>query len=92
MEHLIRENLIKYHKTCSVDGYGQVGVIRFNEVFDRSLMDSISDYGYLIQVSTYGGRLGTFKGIQIVDIGLREDCRQALRTLNPNYERAMTSW
>lgn len=92
MEHIIRENLIKYHETCSVDRYGQVGVIRFNEVFDKSLMDSINDYEYLIQVSTYGGSLGTFKGIQIVDIGLREDCIQALRRLNTNYKSAMTSW
>ncbi len=41
MENLIREKLIKYYETCSVDGYGQVGVIRFHEVFDKSLMDSI---------------------------------------------------
>jgi hypothetical protein len=92
MDNLIREKLIKYHETCSVDGYGQVGVIRFNEVFDRSLMDSMEDYGYLINLSTYGGRSGTFKGVEIVDPRLRDDCRQALRTLNPNYKSAMTSW
>jgi len=92
MENLIREKLIKYYETCSVDGYGQVGVIRFHEVFDKSLMDSIEDYGHLINLSTYGGRIGTFKGVEIIDPRLRDDCRQALRTLNPNYKRAMTSW
>jgi hypothetical protein len=92
MENLIREMLIKYHETCSVDRYGQVGVIRFNEVFDKSLMDSIKDYEHLINLSTYGGRLGTFKGVEIVDQRLRNDCTQALRTLNSNYKSAMTSW
>ena len=92
MENLIREMLIKYHETCDVDRYGQVGVIRFNEVFDKPLMDSIEDYGHLINLSTYGGRLGTFKGVEIVDPSLLYDCTRALRTLNPNYKRAMTSW
>lgn len=93
MENLIRETLIKYHEACSVDRYGQVGVIRFNEVFDKSIVDSIKkDYGHLIKVSTYGGRLGTFKGIEIVDFDLLYDCTQALRRLNSNYKSAMTSW
>jgi hypothetical protein len=94
MKNLIEEMVVDYHKNCSVDGYGQVGTLRVYSVF-KDKMDDVLEYAKndntLIEVSTYGGRLGTFKGFQITDSNLRKKCSEALRS-NHNYKEAMTSW
>jgi hypothetical protein len=92
MENLIREKLVEYYRECSVDGYGQVGVIRAYDVF-KDQTDDVQEYAKenktLISISTYGGRLGTFRGIEILDSDLQSECRNALRN-NENYIYAMT--
>jgi hypothetical protein len=92
MENLIREKLVEYHRECSVDRYGQVGVIRAYDVF-KDHTDDVQEYAKenksLISISTYGGRLGTFRGLQILDSDLQSECRNALRN-NENYIYAMT--
>jgi hypothetical protein len=92
MKTLIKEKLVEYHRECSVDKYGQVGVIRAYDVF-KDLTDDVQEYvkenKSLISISTYGGRLGTFRGIQILDSELQSECRNALRN-NEDYIYAMT--
>ena len=94
MKNLIEEMVVDYHKNCSVDGYGQVGTLRVYSVF-KDKMEDVLEYAKndntLIEVYTYGSRLGTFKGFQIVDPNLRRKCSDALRS-NENYKRSMTSW
>lgn len=94
MKNLIEKMVVDYHKTCSVDRYGQVGTLRLSSVFNDN-MDDILEYtkndNTLIEVSTYGGRLGTWKGFQITDSDLRRKCSDALRN-NKNYKLAMTTW
>ena len=94
MKNLIEEMVVDYHKNCSVDGYGQVGTLRVYSVF-KDKMEDVLEYAKndntLIEVSTYGGSLGTWKGFQIVDPNLRRKCSDALRS-NENYKRSMTSW
>ena len=94
MKNLIEEMVVDYHKNCSVDGYGQVGTLRMYSVFNDK-MDDVLEYAKndntLIEVSTYGGRLGTFKGFQITDSDLRRKCSDALRS-NENRKQAMTTW
>lgn len=94
MRNLIEQKLVTYHATCSVDRYGQVGTLKLSSVFADDMQD-VLDYvehdDSLIQVSTYGGSLGTYKGLQIVDQDIRDRCREALRS-NPNYREAMTSY
>jgi len=94
MKNLIEEMVVDYHKNCSVDGYGQVGTLRVYSVF-KDKMEDVLEYAKnentLIEISTYGGRLGTFKGFQITDSNLRKKCSEALRS-NHNYKEAMTSW
>lgn len=91
MKNLIEKMVVDYHKTCSVDGYGQVGTLRVYSVF-KDKMDDVLEYANndntLIEVSTYGGRLGTWKGFQITDSDLRRKCSDALRS-NENYKLAM---
>lgn len=91
MKNLIEQMVVDYHKNCSVDGYGQVGTLRMYSVFNDK-MDDVLEYAKndntLIEVSTYGGRLGTFKGFQITDSDLRKKCSDALRS-NENYKLAM---
>jgi hypothetical protein len=91
MENLIREKLVEYHRECSVDRYGQVGVIRAYDVFEN-LTDDVQEYAKenksLISISTYGSRLGTFRGLEIMDSDLQSECRKALRN-NENYINAM---
>jgi hypothetical protein len=91
MKNLIEQMVVDYHKNCSVDGYGQVGTLRMYSVFNDK-MDDVLEYAKndntLIEVSTYGGRLGTFKGFQITDSDLRRKCSDALRS-NENYKLAM---
>ena len=93
MKNLIKEILISYHKECSVDRYGQVDTLRLYSVFgerQQEVLEYVEGDDSLISVSTYGGRLGTYKGIQIVDVDLRKRCSEALRS-NPNYKEAMTT-
>ena len=94
MKNLIEQMVVDYHKNCSVDGYGQVGTLRVYSVFNDK-MDDVLEYAKndntLIEVSTYGGRLGTFKGFQITDSDLRRKCSDALRS-NENRKQAMTTW
>jgi hypothetical protein len=91
MENLIREKLVEYYRECSVDRYGQVGVIRAYDVFEN-LTDDVQEYAKenksFISISTYGGRLGTFRGLEIMDSDLQSECRKALRN-NENYINAM---
>lgn len=94
MKNLIEQMVVDYHKTCSVDRYGQVGVLRVYDVFKdkkEDVLEYAKNDNTLIEVSTYGGRLGTWKGFQITDSDLRRKCSDALRS-NENYKLAMTSW
>lgn len=94
MRNIIEEMVVYYHKTCSVDGYGQVGTLRVSSVFKDKMEDVLeyaNDDSDLIEVSTYGGRLGTWKGFQITDSNLRKKCSDALRS-NENYINAMRQW
>jgi len=92
MKNLIREKLVEYHRECSVDRYGQVGLIRAYDVF-KNHTDDVQEFAKenktLISISTYGGRLGTFRGLQILDSELQNECWKALRN-NENYIYAMT--
>ena len=94
MKNLIEEMVVDYHKNCSVDRYGQVGTLRVYSVF-KDNMDDVLEYAKndntLIEVSTYGGSLGTWKGFQITDSDLRRKCSDALRS-NENRKQAMTTW
>jgi hypothetical protein len=94
MENIIREKLVDYYRECSVDRYGQVGVIRAYDVF-KDITDDVQEYAKenksLISISTYGGSLGTFRGLQIMDSDLQSECRNELRN-NENYINAMTNW
>lgn len=94
MKNIIEKMVVDYHKTCSVDRYGQVGTLRVSSVFNDK-MDDVLEYAKndntLIEVSTYGGRLGTWKGFQITDSDLRRKCSDALRN-NENYKLAMRQW
>lgn len=93
MENLIREKLVQYYRECSVDRYGQVGVIRAYDVF-KDLTDDVQLYAKennnMITISTYGSRFGTFRGIEIMDSDLQNECWNALRS-NENYVYAMTN-
>lgn len=94
MKNLIEKMVVDYHRTCSVDGYGQVGVLRVYDVFGdkkEDVLEYANNDNTLIEVSTYGGRLGTYKGFRITDSDLRRKCSDALRS-NENYKLAMTSW
>jgi hypothetical protein len=94
MQNLIEKKLIEHYMYCDVDKYAQVGILSLFGIF-RDEMDEVLEYAKnddsLIQISTYGGSLGTFKGIQIVDKELRMRCHDALE-LNDNYKQAMTNW
>lgn len=94
MRNVIEEMVVDYHKNCGVDRYGQVGVLRVYDVFGDK-KDDVLEYAKndntLIEVSTYGGRLGTWKGFQITDSDLRRKCSDALRS-NENYKQSMTNY
>lgn len=94
MRNVIEEMVVDYHKNCSVDRYGQVGVLRVYDVFGdkkEDVLEYANNDNTLIEVSTYGGRLGTFKGFQITDSDLRRKCIDALRS-NENRRQALRSW
>lgn len=91
MEDLIKEKLIAYHKRCNVDKWGQVGTFSLSLFGEQ--MNDVENFakatGSLIDIKTYGGRFGTYKGFQIIDSDLRKDCSLALKQ-NPQYIYSMT--
>lgn len=96
MREFIEQKLVEYFKNCPVDKYGQVSVIspyglfgdKVEEVFEYIKTDKV------IQVTTYGGRFGAYKGISpkydILDEWLRKRCYKAMQKHNENYRYAMT--
>lgn len=93
MKDLIREKLVRFHATCSVDKWGQKGVLSMYEVFGndhQAVADYVSNNKGLLSLSTYGGRYGTWVGIsKIEDPEIYHECNVAFDN-NPNYKMAMT--
>ena len=95
MKNLIEEMMIQYFKKCSVDKYGQVGVIQPSSVF-KEKTEEILEYiksDNIISISTYGGRFGTYKGFfleyGVHDEDIKRKCYDALKE-NESYKWAMT--
>lgn len=95
IKEYIYESLISYHRNCEVDRYGQKGVISVSQVFGKNT-DMVLEYlkeNKIFDVTTYGGRHFTFKGIfKIYDEDLNRECYKVFREENKNYKRAMTTW
>lgn len=87
--------MVQYFKKCSVDRYGQVGVIQPEFVF-KEKTEEILEYiksDKIISISTYGGRFGTYNGFSLEygvhDAEIKRKCYEALNT-NESYRWAMT--
>jgi hypothetical protein len=102
MKDLITDILVNYHKTCSIDKYGQVGAIDAYSAFKtKEMIEMVKEFvnqnriegnSRLIGLPTYGGRFGTYLGVTIESDELRKLCSQAKSKFNEGYKRAMTSW
>ena len=91
MENLIAEKLIAYHKNCDVDKWGQVGTYPLS-IFGKDSEEVekfVKSSGTFLSIQTYGGRFGTYKGFQIINSDLMQECRLALQE-NKEYQYAMT--
>lgn len=95
MKEFIEEKMVQYFKTCSVDRYGQVGVVNPYMVFDNKTKD-VLEYlktDKIISIKTYGGRFGEYKGFMwsydVLDEELKNKCRQSMKQ-NENYKWAMS--
>lgn len=96
MKQFIKDTLVAYHQKCSVDRYGQKRALDFYQIFGSEKGDSVLEYlknnTGILQLCTYGGSLGTYKGIsEILDSDIKQECNEAFGK-NENYKRAMTSW
>lgn len=87
--------MVQYFKKCSVDKYGQVGVVSPSEVFGNNA-NEVLEYlktDKIISVKTYGGQFGTYKGFSlrydVLDKGLRSKC-YAILNENESYKWAMS--
>lgn len=95
MKNLIKEMMINYFKTCSVDKYGQTKVIQPSSVF-KEKTDEVLEYlksEKIISIQTYGGSFGTYKGFfleyGVHDEEIKRECYNALKE-NEAYKWAMS--
>jgi len=94
-KEFIYEAMVKYYKTCYCDRYGQIGTIDVHTLFKERTNEVLEylDTDRIINVCTYGGRFGTYKGFSPWDINeadLKHACQIAFRN-NPERNN-MNQW
>lgn len=92
--NFIRTTLVDFHKTCTTDSFGQVSIFNFRVSLFGDRKDEVEQYckeNNVLEFSTYGGRLGTYRAFRILDQGIREACQEALRT-NEHYINNVNRW
>lgn len=94
MENL-REKIVNYYRTCSTDIYGQIGIISINNFIDSNNQEELNSLKSLMQISTYGGYYGTYKGINAWGSfkcnNLKQKCREAF-SQNESRKRNLNRW
>ena len=97
MKKYIYESMINYLKTCYSGRYGELKVMDVYTIF-KDKTDECLKYIYktkIINVSTYSGIGGTYKGIggihSINDNKLKILCDEAWKN-NPDRKRSLNSW
>ena len=95
MRDLIKQKLVDHHANCGVDRYGQKRALDFYSIFQLegdNVLEYLKENKNILQLCTYGGSLGTYKGInEILDAEIKAECNKAFY-INPNRKQAMTSW
>jgi hypothetical protein len=97
VKDLIKEKLVEIHKTCTTDGYGQMGKynLGINSLFGKDAQmveEFVKENKSVILISTYGGSVGTYRAItEIIDPEIKRLCREAFST-NENHLRNLNSW
>lgn len=88
MKQFIKEQLIKMHKTVSVDKWGQVHQRNYTPGIFGDKKEEVEQYcktnPNILKYSTYGGRFGNYRGFTVEDDGLKKVCSETLRE-NENY-------
>jgi hypothetical protein len=95
MKEFIKNTLVEFHRTCTTDSYGQVGISNFTLNLFGDKKNEVEQFCKenkgILRFSTYGWRYGTYVAFTIEDEEIRKACREALRT-NENYLRNINSW
>lgn len=92
--NFIRTTLVNLHKTCTTDSFGQVSIFNFRPSLFGDRKDEVEQYckeNNVLQFSTYGGQIGTYRAFIILDKDILKECHEALRT-NENYLNNINSW
>ena len=94
LEQYIYNSIVKHHKKCSVDKYGQTKPFTISEVFPQEKRKEVEDFiragkASLVTLDCYGSQFGTYYGISILDKNLKHLCSKELRK-NEEYRYAMT--
>lgn len=96
IKDFIFEAMEKYYRTCYCDRYGQINTIDVYQVF-KDKTDEVLEYlkeDRIIEVNLYGGRFGTYKGINawggLKDDELMQRCKKAFSN-NPSRNN-MNNW
>lgn len=95
MKEFIKKTLVEMHKTTTTDKYGQVAISKFTPRLFGEKAEEVEEYCKrnkgILQFSTYGGKLGTFRAFIIQDREIQSACSEALRK-NGNYLSNVNSW
>lgn len=94
MKNQIFEKIVDYYRNCSTNGYGEItGVICIYEIIGNE--SQLSELQSLVQVSTYGGRFGTYKAFNPWGAfkcdKLKQMCNEAFKQ-NKNRSYNLNNW
>lgn len=91
----IIEQMVYHYQTAGTDGYGQLSTIMASNVIginDPKQMELLQE---IVEVSTYGGRFGTYKGFRpfgaFKDKQVEDRCKAAFR-LNKSRIQNENNW
>ena len=89
----LKQNIINHYMTASCDSYGQLSTISIGTIAKTD--EQKEALNSLINVSTYGGRYGTYKAFNpwhsFKDFELEQQCRKAFAQ-NENRKRNVNQY
>lgn len=89
----LKEKIANYYRTSTTDKYGQLSTISIYSVTESD--EEREQLKELVNVCTYGGRLGTYKAFSpwgaFKCAELEQMCREAF-ALNEHRKRNLNSW
>ena len=95
MKKFIESKLVEMLKECTTDKYGQVQRFNFRPSIFGDKSDEVEEYCKnnkgILQYSTYGGAISTYRAFEVLDANIKKACAEALRT-NKNRLRNLNSW